>query len=214
MTKYPLIDPSDFKGRTSVSRDEIRNYGRGGDGVSAMGRTRKGQREDLPWSCDSGWEANIGRVLLWLQGQGHIRRLERLLATADAPWLEFAGVEHGTTRTLLDFRFKPTEKTPTDLSIPRECPSGWVWVEVKGRLDPKSKTRLNRVRKYHRDIWESTIFVVGRDRRAGGGLGRRRAKTTAHAYLESMAFRENIGTTIWLYDDMKKLFGHLVNWEG
>jgi len=78
----------------------------------------------------SAWEANYARYLNWLQSRGDIERWEYEPETF---WFE--AIKRGVRSYTPDF--KVFEK------------GGFYFVEVKGWLDPKSKTKLKRMKKYH-----------------------------------------------------------------
>jgi len=82
----------------------------------------------------SRWEANYARYLEWLRELGQILEWEHEPETF---WFE--GVKRGTVSYLPDFRV-----TETNGKI--------VYHEVKGWMDPKSKTKLRRMKKYHPDV--------------------------------------------------------------
>lgn len=185
-----------------------------------MSRTRqqpvKGKRDDLPWSCDSQMESNVARVLCYLEDIGAIKDLERCETHNKDHEIVFDAVQHGTTRTFLDFRFKLGESSlwpSAFIDYPNVDDDEWVWVEVKGFLDTKSKTRLRRLQKT--DIWNNTMFVVkGDDRLWAHHIPKKR--NTAHAFIRGLGASES---QIWLYEEMKDLCrfqmqGTKYQWEG
>lgn len=100
-----------------------------------------GRRADLGNTYfRSSWEANYARYLNWLVAQGVILKWRFESVT-----FRFDGVTRGTITYTPDF-----EVTENDGSI--------VFHEVKGWMDPKSKTRLKRMKKYHPTV---SILVIG-----------------------------------------------------
>jgi len=82
----------------------------------------------------SRWEANYARYLEWLKGLGEIKKWEHEPETF---WFE--AIRRGTRSYLPDFRV-----TANDDSV--------SYHEVKGYMDPQSKTKLKRMAKYHPHI--------------------------------------------------------------
>lgn len=103
--------------------------------TNAYSRAKRGYREDLGKTFfRSSWEANYARYLNFLKSRGTISGWE---FEPDTFW--FAGIKRGVMSYLPDFR------------VTR--PNGSVYyVEVKGWMDDKSKTKLKRMAKYHPDI--------------------------------------------------------------
>lgn len=81
----------------------------------------------------SRWESNIAAYLQFLKDQGEITDWEHEPETF---W--FNGIKRGVCSYLPDFRV--TDK------------NGSHFIEVKGWMDPKSKTKLKRMAKYHPDV--------------------------------------------------------------
>lgn len=79
----------------------------------------------------SRWEANYARLLEWRKSRGEIARWSH---EPDTFW--FDGVKRGCVSYLPDFKV-----TLKDGSI--------EYHEVKGWMDPASKTKLKRMKKYH-----------------------------------------------------------------
>lgn len=119
-------------------------------------RAKRGYRPDLGdtfWR--SAWEANYARYLNLLKARGVIVGWE---FEADTFW--FTGIKRGVMSYLPDFK------------VTR--PNGTVYyVEVKGWMDAKSKTKLKRMKKYHPAV---EIEVVGKKqymeiaRKLGGAI--------------------------------------------
>jgi len=94
-------------------------------------RSRGGIRKDLGIYVRSPWEANICRYLNLLKSYGSIVSWEY-----EPHVFEFKKIKRGTREYRPDFRV--------------EYPDGHTeWHEVKGWLDPKSKTQLKRMKKYY-----------------------------------------------------------------
>lgn len=101
---------------------------------NAYSRTKSGKREDLGGMFfRSAWEANYARYLNWLQAKGEIDKWEY---EADTFW--FLAIKRGVRSYKPDFKI--TEKGSV------------YYVEVKGWMDDKSKTKLKRMKKYHPDV--------------------------------------------------------------
>ena len=103
-------------------------------GQHAYSRAKGGIRADLGIFVRSSWEANYSRYLNWLVGLGEIRGWEYEPET-----FEFEGIKRGTRSYTPDFKV-----TNLDDSV--------EYHEVKGWMDPKSRTKLKRMAKYHPDI--------------------------------------------------------------
>lgn len=88
----------------------------------------------------SRWEANYGRYLEWNKQHGLIKEWFHEPQTF---WFE--GVKRGCVTYLPDFKV-------INLDDSHE------WIEVKGFMDPKSKTKLRRFKKYYP---KESIKVVG-----------------------------------------------------
>tara|TARA_Y100000817_G_scaffold23318_1_gene16841 strand:- start:8314 stop:8904 length:591 start_codon:yes stop_codon:yes gene_type:complete len=83
----------------------------------------------------SAWEANYARYLMWMLSQGHIQRFEY---ESNTFW--FPKIKRGVRSYLPDFKvWESLNKEPH-------------FVEVKGRLDSKSATKLKRMAKYFPDV--------------------------------------------------------------
>lgn len=97
----------------------------------------------------SRWEANYARYLQLLLSVGKISGWEHEPET-----FVFAGLTRGCTTYLPDFRVYNK-----DDSI--------EYHEVKGWMDPKSKTKLKRMKKYH-----PTVVIVLIDRKRYNAIGK------------------------------------------
>lgn len=105
-------------------------------------RGNQGKRDDLGGMYfRSSWEANYARYLNLRIKCGELFKWEY---EADTFWFE--KIKRGTRSYLPDFKLWDTEN-----SVP-------YYVEVKGWMDEKSKTKLNRMRIYYPDI---KVILVG-----------------------------------------------------
>ncbi len=79
----------------------------------------------------STWEVNYAHMLEWMKSIGTVKEWEY---EAETFW--FPGIKRGTVSYLPDFR------------VTLAC-GALEYHEVKGRMDPKSKTKIKRMAKYH-----------------------------------------------------------------
>jgi hypothetical protein len=99
--------------------------------TSVYSRCHHGRRADLnDQFFRSRWEANYARFLNWLKAKGEIEKWEY---EADTFWFE--KIRRGVRSYTPDFKVKQEGAT--------------YYVEVKGWMDPKSKTKIKRMAKYH-----------------------------------------------------------------
>ena len=103
------------------------------------GAAKGGTREDLGIYVRSSWEANYARYLKWLVAHGQIKAWEFEPVT-----FYFEQIKRGTRSYCPDFRV--TENSGAQ-----------VFHEVKGYLDPKSKTKLARMKKFYPN--ETVILI-------------------------------------------------------
>lgn len=96
-------------------------------------RTKSGVRPDLGIFVRSAWEANYARYLNWLQARGDIERWEYEPETF---WFE--AIRRGVRSYRPDFKIWEKGRV--------------YFVEVKGWMDDKSKTKLRRMKKYHPSV--------------------------------------------------------------
>ena len=87
----------------------------------------------------SAWEANFGRYLQWQKERQMIKDWEHEPKTF---WFE--GIKRGVVSYLPDFKVSTLENTH-------------YWVEVKGFMDAKSRTKIKRFKKF---FPEETIRIV------------------------------------------------------
>lgn len=92
-----------------------------------------GKRPDIPVPIRSAWEANFYRLLRYLQEQGNVKEFEYEPQEFEFP------VKRGERFYTPDF------KITYDNGIVE-------WVEIKGYMDAKSKTKLNRMKKFYPQI--------------------------------------------------------------
>lgn len=88
----------------------------------------------------SRWEANYGRYLQWLKEMGNIAEWEH-----EPKVFWFLEIKRGTRSYLPDFRITENDGTQ-------------AFHEVKGWMDPRSKTKIKRMGKYYPDI---KLIVIG-----------------------------------------------------
>lgn len=94
-----------------------------------------GKRKDLGDTYfRSGWEANYARFLNFLLKNGKISKWEY-----EPDVFYFEKIKRGTRGYLPDFKVWDTE-------------GNFHYVEVKGYMDPKSKTKLKRMKKYYPEV--------------------------------------------------------------
>jgi hypothetical protein len=109
-------------------------------------RSKGGKRADLGGLfLRSTWEANVARYLNWLVQQEVIVRWEY-----EPEHFEFKAIKRGSRFYTPDFRI-----TYSDGAI--------VYWEIKGWMDQKSRTKLNRMRIYHPAV---KIIVIDRNQYA------------------------------------------------
>lgn len=102
-----------------------------------------GKREDLGGMYfRSAWEANYARWLNFLVAQGEISKWEY-----EAERFEFEGIKRGHRSFTPDFKVT-------------NCDGAIEYHEVKGWMDPASKTKLKRMAKYHPKV---TIILIEKD---------------------------------------------------
>lgn len=115
--------------RASIAQSEgkLRNgYSRG----------YQGRRQDLDnIFFRSSWEANYARYLNFLKAKGNIYKWE---FEPDTFWFE--SIKRGVRSYLPDFKIWDTKESKP------------YYVEVKGWMDSKSKTKIKRMAKYYPDI--------------------------------------------------------------
>lgn len=88
----------------------------------------------------SKWEANFGRYLEW---QKNHKMILDWLHEPQTFW--FDGIRRGCVSYLPDFKVFKTDGT-------------YEWIEVKGFMDSKSRTKINRFRKY---FPKESLRIVG-----------------------------------------------------
>lgn len=109
---------------------------------SGYSRGLQGKREDLGnIFFRSSWEANYARYLNFLIAQGHLYKWE---FEPDTFWFE--SIKRGVRSYLPDFKLWDSRDSDP------------YYIEVKGWMDGKSKTKLSRMAKYYPDI---KLILVG-----------------------------------------------------
>lgn len=91
----------------------------------------------------SSWEANIGAYFEFLKNKGEIKDWEH-----EPKEFWFEAIKRGTRSYLPDFRITRNNDTV-------------YYIEVKGYMDAKSKTKLKRMKKYHPSV---ELEVLGKTR--------------------------------------------------
>lgn len=98
-------------------------------------RGKQGKRQDLGGLyVRSSWEANYARYLNWQKDKGIIKDWQY---EPDIFWFE--GIKKGTRHYTPDFKVFGGK-------------GEFFYVEVKGWMDQKSRTKLKRMEKYHPDV--------------------------------------------------------------
>lgn len=95
---------------------------------------KSGYRPDLGFYVRSGWEANIARYIKYLISKGELRGFEY-----EPEVFEFHNIKRGTRSYTPDFKIYHNDGSVE------------YW-EVKGYMDQRSRTQLNRMKKYYPDI--------------------------------------------------------------
>lgn len=131
---------------TKANATKIARYGTGNpsmQGKNPYSRTKSGKRADLDNRFfRSAWEANYARYLNFLIAQGSIAAWEYEPKT-----FVFEGVTRGQLTYTPDFKVI-------------EHDASYVWHEVKGWMDAKSKAKLKRMAKFFPD---EKVIVIGPD---------------------------------------------------
>ena len=110
---------------------------------SGSRRSKIGKREDLDNQFfRSSWEANYARYLNWLLSIDEIQSWDY-----EPDTFEFHEIKRGTRFYTPDF--KVTENN-----------GQVIYHEVKGWMDPKSKTKLKRMAKYYPDV---KLILIDKD---------------------------------------------------
>lgn len=101
-------------------------------GVNRNSARRGGKREDLGGQYfRSGWEANYARYLNWLVSLKQISKWE-----FEPDTFEFHNIKRGSRFYTPDFKVFEND-------------GSYTYHEVKGWMDPKSQTKLRRMKKYY-----------------------------------------------------------------
>jgi hypothetical protein len=134
--KHRTPEAAQRRSDAMVARVVARNGPKGG-----YCRTNGGRRPDIgDQYFRSSWEANYARYLTWRVSRGELLSWEYEPKT-----FEFSAVKRGTRTYTPDFLL--------------HFPDGRSeWHEVKGWMDPKSKTRLSRMAKYFPD---EVVRIIG-----------------------------------------------------
>lgn len=125
-----------------TSSDRMIQMQRDGKLRQGYSRGKQGRREDLGIYVRSSWEANFCRYLNFLKSKEMIYKWEY---EPDTFW--FHEIKRGTRSYLPDFKiWDKQDSTP-------------YYIEVKGWMDAKSKTKLDRMAKYYPHV---RVDIVGR----------------------------------------------------
>jgi hypothetical protein len=100
-------------------------------------KTKAYFREDLGIFVRSSWEANVARVLNYQAKRDEIWRWEY---EPEIYW--FLNIKRGTRSYTPDFKIWPEKNNEKE----------FYFIEVKGHMDPRSKTKLKRMAKYYPEI--------------------------------------------------------------
>lgn len=104
-------------------------------------RGKQGKRKDIDnMYFRSSWEANYARYLNWLMANGNLYKWEY---EPDTFWFE--SIKRGIRSYLPDFKLWDTKE-----SVP-------YYVEIKGWMDDKSRTKLKRMAKYYPKVKVNVI---------------------------------------------------------
>jgi predicted nuclease of restriction endonuclease-like RecB superfamily len=107
--------------------------------VSSQGWRCAGEKS---FFARSKWEANYGKYLQWLKKNHAIRDWEH-----EPQEFWFFAIKRGVRSYKPDFKVTNND-------------GSHYWVEVKGFMDPKSKTKIARMKKYYPD--EKLVLVCGK----------------------------------------------------
>lgn len=148
----------------------VKHHAKVGHTGNAYRHTNTGFRDDIGQSFRSSWESNVCRVFI-----AHGIRYQFEPMKFEYP------VKRGNKSYVPDFFLPDTNE----------------WLEVKGYLDPNSKTKLKRFKKYYPDEFSRLIVVTGSSK-------------------ASLDFFNSIGVpTILLYKEFRDLYQPLIaTWEG
>ena len=132
--------------------------------------SRQGHRKHLGISVRSSWEANFLTIL------NH----QKIAWDYEPKMFIFHSIERGTRGYL------------PDVYLPEED----MWIEIKGRIRPKDKTKLRRFKKYYPEEFSKFKCIV------------------KNSKVESAVFFESIGVPVYAYyEDLQKSYDNLKNWE-
>lgn len=142
---------------------------RGGKG-NAYQHTRTGYRDDIGVVTRSGWEANCLRILKSFD-----------IAFEYEPAVFTFPIQRGVKGYIPDIYLTDTLE----------------FIEIKGYLDSKGKTKLKRFKKYYPESFAQLIIICGNDKK-------------------NIEFFETLGVKLILsYNELKRIFKPLIkNWEG
>lgn len=110
---------------------------------NAFQLTKTGYRPDIKINTRSGWESNLARVF-----KLHGIKFEFEPRRFDYP------IKRGTKSYIPDFYLPATDE----------------WIEVKGWLDAKSKTKIKRFKRYYPDEFSRFVMVISKYSKDGLAL--------------------------------------------
>ena len=134
----------DWRSRGEKMMETKRKNGTTAVSRNIYSRCKRGYREDIGIYVRSRWEANYCRFLNFLKAQGKLFKWEY-----EAVTFVFEGIKRGVQSYTPDFKIW-TKKDA------EPC-----YVEIKGYMDAKSKTRLKQMRKYYPEIQLVVIAQKG-----------------------------------------------------
>jgi len=138
---------------------------------NAFQHTRTGFRKDIQLNVRSSWEANFVRVL-------NLYKIDFKFEPTVFPF----PIKKGTKAYTPDFYLTNTNE----------------WVELKGYLDDKSKTKLKRFKRYFPNEFDNLTCVISK------------YSTDAKAFMNDLEV-----PNIIFYEDIRDSYcEYLINWEG
>jgi hypothetical protein len=138
---------------------------------NAYKNTKTGFREDIGINVRSNWEANFVRIV----------NLYKILFEFEPTVFAFP-IKRGTKGYTPDFFLQQTNE----------------WIEIKGYLDTKSKTKLKRFKRYYPEEFKKLICIISKYSK------------------EAQQFIEEIEVSrVMYYEDIRSFFSSRIeNWEG
>lgn len=129
------LNSEEHRFRTSVRMSKVMKKRIKENPDSIYSYAKKGMRDDLGFFVRSSWEANVARYLFFLMEKGTIYKFEY-----EPDTLRFENAKQGIRSYTPDFKVWDTENgTP-------------YYIEVKGFMDDKSKTKLKMMNKHYPEV--------------------------------------------------------------